>query len=303
MTDRPLVDRPFVDRPVVDRAAAAAVAHDRAAAWRLDEPIVLRHGMNALYRCGEVVLRVGRATAPATASHDVVRWLRGHGIATVEPLEGLTADIDGFAVTGWRLERETRRAVDWAEVGRMVAIVHSLPLDEVPGSYPVPSPTAFPWWDFDELLADVADELDEEARTGLQSAVERHRSWRELVVADATLCHGDVHPGNVMMTSRGPLLVDWDLMCRAHPAWDHAMLASYHGRWGGDPDVYDRFAHGVGRSLRDDPLTIALGELRDVAATLLRVSAGRHDPAARAEAERRMRSWRGDTDAPVWQAQ
>ena len=26
------------------------------------------------------------------------------------------------------------------------------------------------------------------------------------------MCHGDVHPGNVMMTEAGPLLIDFDLL-------------------------------------------------------------------------------------------
>ncbi|MFP5488829.1 MAG: hypothetical protein ACLGHQ_11050, partial [Acidimicrobiia bacterium] len=59
---------------------------------------------------------------------------------------------------------------------------------------------------------------------------------------------------------------------------------------------------GYGRSLVDDDLTRALAELRNVAATLLRVRAGRTDPAAAAEAERRLAYWRGDSDAP-WHAQ
>jgi hypothetical protein len=35
----------------------------------------------------------------------------------------------------------------------------------------------------------------------------------------------------------------------------------------------------------------------------MRVRAGRTDPVARAEAERRLRYWRGEQDAPVWQSQ
>ena len=298
-----MIEHPYVDRPVVDRDAALRTATMQATEWGLDEPVVLRHGMNALYRCGPVVLRVGRATGPAAASHALVRWLREHRIPTVEPVDGLSADRDGFAVTGWRLERETRRAVDWRVVGGIVASIHALSPDDVPADYPVPSPTVFPWWDFDRLLDDVSTDIDAAALDGLRASVERHRGWRSKVEVDTVLCHGDVHPGNVMMTGRGPLLVDWDLMCVANPAWDHAMLANHHRRWGGDPVVYDAFASGAGGSRRDDPLTQALGELRDVAATLLRVRAGRHDAAARAEADRRLGSWRGDPAAPTWRAQ
>ncbi len=153
------------------------------------------------------------------------------------------------------------------------------------------------------MLADVAGELDANSYDGLAAAVERHAGWREAIASDAVLCHGDVHPGNVLMSGRGALLVDWDLMCVANPAWDHAMLTTYAERWGGGDGVYEQFAAGYGRTLADDRLTRALAELRNVAATLMRVKLGRTDDGARAEAERRLRYWRGDPDAPVWRAQ
>jgi hypothetical protein len=65
---------------------------------------------------------------------------------------------------------------------------------------------------------------------------------------------------------------------------------------------YEAFARGYGRSLRDDPAAMAIAELRLVAATLMRVAASIDDPAARPEAERRLRFWRGDPDAPPWTA-
>ncbi len=74
-------------------------------------------------------------------------------------------------------------------------------------------------------------------------------------------------------------------------------------RWGGDPGIYESFAEGCGISLRDDPLAEALAELRLVAATLMRVRAARQSPAVAAEAELRLRYWRGEADAPQWHPQ
>ena len=76
---------------------------------------------------------------------------------------------------------------------------------------------------------------------------------------DAVVCHGDVHPGNVLMTVAGPVLLDWDLLCHAHPGWDHAMLLTLAERWGGDPAVYPAFAAGYGRSLADDRAAVTFG--------------------------------------------
>jgi aminoglycoside phosphotransferase (APT) family kinase protein len=295
--------RPYVDRPVADRDAALRTAGALAETWGLPAPKLLRHGMNSLYVAGGVVLRVGAATAPAAASHELARWLIDAGIPTIPPVDGLAADADGFAVTGWRFVRETRRAVDWRAVGAAVRQVHALDPADVPAGYPVPDPSTFPWWAFDELLDDVADDLDPGAHDALRATIDRHRGWCELVRRSAVLCHGDVHPGNVLMSGSGALLVDWDLMCVADPAWDHAMLTTYAERWGGDAGAYPAFAEGYGRSLADDDLATTLAELRNVAATIMRVRAGRTDPAAAEEAARRLRWWRGDPDAPVWRAQ
>jgi hypothetical protein len=99
------------------------------------------------------------------------------------------------------------------------------------------------------------------------------------------------------------VLLDWDLLCRAPWGWDHAPLLTWASRWGGDPAVLRSFEAGYERSAAGDAFAVAVAELRLVAATLLRLRAGRHDPAARAEAERRLRWWRGEAHAPPWRAQ
>lgn len=295
-------DRPFVDRPVADLDAANAVARVVAARWGLAEPTLLRRGMNALFATDDAVVRVGMATGPAAASHALATVMTAHGVPTVEPIDGCAADLDGFAATGWRRVVISDAPVDWRAVGAAVRQVHRVPVSAVPSDYPAPSPTSFPWWQFDEMLADVAGELDEPAADGLRAAVDRNREWRTMLADEAVVCHGDVHPGNVLMGPNGPLLIDWDLLCIAPRAWDHAMLTTYAERWGGDTEVYPLFSAGYGSSLGDDPITRAVAELRNVAATLMRVIAARRDPLAAAEAERRLKFWRGESDAP-WHAQ
>ena len=34
------------------------------------------------------------------------------------------------------------------------------------------------------------------------------------------LCHGDYHPDNVLVTRRGPIIIDWGSACRGHPLAD-----------------------------------------------------------------------------------
>jgi aminoglycoside phosphotransferase (APT) family kinase protein len=296
--DRPFVDRPMSDGEVAGRAAAHAVQ-----TWGLQTASLLRTGMNALYACGDVVLRVGHATASAHLGQDLVAVMQAHGVPTVAPIVGLALDVDGVAVTAWERVAATDAPIDWAAVGAAVRLVHEVDPDEIPPGYPVPSPTDFPWWDFESLLAEVSELLDDRSRRGLRAAIARDEGWRTAIRADAVICHGDVHPGNVMVSPTGPLLIDWDLLCSAGPAWDHAMLTTYAERWGGDPAVYPAFAEGYGVDLADDELTRTLAERRNVAATLMRVRAGRKNSAARDEAERRLRYWRGEPDPPVWHAQ
>ena len=69
------------------------------------------------------------------------------------------------------------------------------------------------------------------------------------------VCHGDVHPGNVIQSADGPVLLDWDLLCRGPAAWDHAPLMTWTERWGGEPGIYEAFADGL-RTL--DATTIPL---------------------------------------------
>lgn len=306
LPDRPAASRPFVDRPVVDVDAARRAASAALTTWGLPAEVeLLRVGMNALFAVpGEpAVVRVGHATAPAAAAHRLVARLAGAGIPTPAPIDGWAADVGGFAVTGWDRVRTTRQAVRWEAVGEAVRAVHGLVPTIVPTDYPLPSPVSFPWWKFPALLDDVGGELDPAARAGIEAAVERAEGWAAAVSCDPVVCHGDVHPGNVLASARGPLLMDWDLVCTAGPAWDHAALITWADRWGGDPGLYARFAAGYGRSFVDDALARSLGELRNVAATLMRVRAGRTDAAAAAEAEQRLRFWRGDHGAPPWRAQ
>lgn len=295
-------DRPFVDAPVGDPHVAQQVAIAAASEFDLGEPTLMRVGMNALFRCHDVVLRVGRPSADPALGVALARRLLELGIPVVRPWSERAIVSGDLAVTAWvHVPTGQDVRVDWTTVGSVVRRVHELDVGDLPGGYPVPSPATFPWWQFDHIIDDVTAEIDDAARAGLGAAVNRNRGWAEMV--DEVVCHGDVHPGNVLMTADGPLLVDWDLMCRAGPGWDHAMLITLAERWGGTAEAYGDFARGYGRSLADDPTTRALAELRNVAATLMRVRAGRADPGAKLEAERRLRYWRGDPDAPTWRAQ
>jgi len=293
-------DRPFVAAPAgpVELTGLAAVA--AAERWGLPSPVLLRAGMTAIYTAGDSVLRVAAPTAPAETAIELAGVLTAAGVRVPRARRPDVVRVGELSVTAWERLEPAAAPVDWRTVGAMVRRVHALAPADVPPGYPLPVAASFPWWQFDELLERVGDELDDAARGGIESAVAAHSWWRDSP-APAVVCHGDVHPGNVMATSAGTVLLDWDLLATAPAAWDHAMLVRVE-RWGGEPDWYDEFAHGYGASWRADRLTIAIAELRLVAATLMRLLAARTDPAAAGEARHRLAYWRGDADAPTWNA-
>lgn len=63
----------------------------------------------------------------------------------------------------------------------------------------------------------------------------------------AQLCHGDLHPGNVLMTARGPLIIDWMTAKRGNPVADVArtyLLLSM----GNPPSMFERIVVNLIRS-------------------------------------------------------
>ena len=297
--------RAFVDRPLGDPVVAANAARIAAAHWGLGTPDLIRIGMNAVFAAGPCVLRVSRPSAPGEAALALHETLHSSGVPVPRPARADVVTVADVVVTCWERVVPVAEKVDWRELGDIVRRVHSIAPDALPVDYPLASPRDLPWWDFTSLLADTADLLDAPARAGIDAALERRAGWEQWEGdgADLVACHGDVHPGNVVMSVDGPVLMDWDLLSSAPAGWDHAPLMTWTERWGGAPGIYEAFADGYGRSFRDDPIAEGYAELRLLAATLIRLRAGRSDLAARDEAERRLAYWRGEARAPAWTAQ
>jgi Phosphotransferase enzyme family len=67
----------------------------------------------------------------------------------------------------------------------------------------------------------LSSTLPEHIATGILGLIER------LAPADG-LCHGDLYPGNVIMTADGPRLIDWGGATRAPPGLDLAWCHVFH---------------------------------------------------------------------------
>lgn len=259
--------------------------------------------MTALYSAGdEVVLRVavhGEGDWPWWRERLTRAGVRVPQAARPEPLV-----VDGLTVSA--LERIVPSGrVDWHEVGAMVRRVHALvETDGADLLGRLPWAGGFAHWDIGAVMAEVQAHIDDDALEGMMACLLRWQGWRDRLANDPQVaCHGDVHPGNVLPTAEGVVLIDWDLRCRAPIGWDHCALMTWAERWDGEAGMYEAFAEGYGRSLRTERTAMALAELRLLVATLMRVRAGLHDERAADEAENRLRWWRGDPDAPRWTPQ
>ncbi|MEP7113094.1 MAG: aminoglycoside phosphotransferase family protein [Ilumatobacteraceae bacterium] len=300
----PSAELPFVAAPPgalegVTRSAEQAAAH-----WGFAAPQLLRMGMNGIFRAGDgVLLRVGRPSAPAQHAIALADALTQSGIRVPAYLRDEPFLSDEHAVFAIAAIEETG-PIDWKAVGAMISRLHRIDRNDLPVGYPVPFCGDFPWWNFASLISEVGDQLDGASRAPIDSAIARSMPLLvEQRGGALVVCHGDVHPGNVIQSATGPVLLDWDLLCRGPAAWDHAPLMTWTQRWRGEAGIYESFAEGIGQSLRADPLAEAVAELRLVAATLMRVRAGRSNPAAAEEAALRLRYWRGEPNAPQWTAQ
>ena len=295
--------RPFVIDPPGERVTVTACAAAAAEQWGLPQPTLLRMGMNGIFTAGDVMLRVSRPTVPGEQAMRLAELLARHGVRVPRYVRDETVVVDGHVV--FAIEAiATSGSVDWRATGAMVRRLHEIDSAAIAAIFPTPWCGSFPWWDFAAIFDAVRPALDDVSAAALAGSIERNGPLLEAARSSAlVICHGDVHPGNVLQSTTGPVLIDWDLVCIGPVGWDHAPLMTWTPRWGGEPGLYEAFAHGYGRSLRGDATAEAIAELRLVAATLMRIKAAQANPSALPEAQRRLRWWRGEPDAPMWQAQ
>lgn len=286
---------------------------------RLSNVRLLRQSMNAVYQAegssGPVVMRVCRPTTDSSVAIEFAQFLARRGFEVPAPIGRRSFRHDEIEISLWEfIDHDHTQIADWSVIGTAVKHLHAIDPADVAVFYPLAKATSFPWWDFSKILAELTSTFGAGDHKILTDR------WQELEpmllaagqvtlgdnnIQHGVLCHGDVHPGNVLVHRRTgrPILIDWDLLCVAPAQWDHSALLTWSSRWGGAENIYDEFVRGYGRDFGLDSLAIALAELRLLSATLMRWRAGSSSPSAKVEADRRMRWWRKDPNAPMWTAQ
>ncbi len=132
----------------------------------------------------DVARAVYAAGLPVPAVGELVQ-VRGRRGLLYERVDGATM-LDELSDRPWTLLQSARRLAE------LHAIMHSLkPAAELPSQC-------------ERLAAKIRDvrELSPEQRNVLLDALAK-------MPADNRLCHGDLHPANVIVAQRGPVIIDW----------------------------------------------------------------------------------------------
>ena len=161
------------------------------------------------------------------------------------------------------------------------------------------------WLAIDRRLAqaEATGVVDASGVAALRRASDALGDWRDRARRQVqVVCHGDVHPRNVLMSGDEVVIVDWDSICLGPAAWDHAALIPWAERYGGPVESYPDFARGYGCDLRSSPLAQLLAAVRLLAATVNTVLIAASDPRYAAEVQARMQYWLGDRAAATWTA-
>jgi len=296
---------PFVARPVADRVAAHARANECARMLDLGELELIRESMCSTFRSGDVVLRVGHFTSSPSGAAELADMLRGHEIAVPQVIATFECDDAGLGVIAYEHISESTHGIAWFDVGEMVRRLHTnVTIESVPHGYPIASPVELPWWNFPEMMSriEAAGIIDADALLMLRSVADAGERWIDIVsTAPLVIAHGDVHPGNVIMGSDGPVLIDWDLLSVGSSIWDHVPLrARSTPPWQGSEQAYTEFAAGYGDvEWNIDDLDV-LVRLRNLAATILKLMTTTTDGVMTNEAERRIKYWLSSEAVVPW---
>jgi len=137
---------------------------------RLEPPLLARGRAADVFDLGDRVLRRNRFARPAEREATLLRFAAEHGVPVPAVLESDGTDLVMAKVDGPVLMLNIDDDATAARAGRLLAELHRS-LDDVPAPPGLPA-----------VYDDVAPRL----------------------------LHGDLHPGNVLMSPAGPVLIDWD---------------------------------------------------------------------------------------------
>jgi Phosphotransferase enzyme family len=262
----------------------------------------LRFGSNGVYAAptAELLLRVSPPGVDPSQGLTFAIEASRVGVPVLAPTSAEVYEAAGCSVTVWPLLSGRGDFEDFGWLGSAARSLHAASdwlQERVPGLKPYLS----------HQVQVVRDRLATVAEAGVLDDVDVGVLRRELSAVEAALtaddspaivAHGDLHTGNVVVGSDGPRLVDFDLISLAPPAWDLSPLRVQVRRFGRASTAWDELIRGYGAELEPSEALLRLREL-GASSWLAALSAARRELIP--EVLRRMRYWRGEENAPVWQ--
>lgn len=277
-----------------DGAAAARAA---ARSFGVDDPVLVALHGAALWRSGDVALRVERPATDARRLLDVVGLAISVGVPVVAALRDEPFEHPGGQVTAWQwVDAVTDRAPDMACLGRALRILHEevRPSDwRAVGAPPLLEQVERRLARNLHLLRGTAFDPEVTRLLDEQWTVWMARAAETLpTVTGPVALHGDAHTGNVITTADGCRLVHWELASVGPAAWDHGHVLMHVRRGFAPPRLYDDLAAGYGRDLRAGGEAEPWVRLHELLATARTASRSLRDPRLRDDARARVGWWR-----------
>jgi thiamine kinase-like enzyme len=246
---------------------------------------------------------VAPQSADVSSQVALARWLVSEGFPVSAPLADPDS-IDGAKLSLWEyIHADKHRPIDFEQVGEIVARLHRIAPARLKNAVALPFCGDAAWLAVEQNLelAEAASVVDADGLAALRRECVALRGWHDRASREVlVVCHGDVHPQNILMRGDEVVIIDWDGTCLGPPAWDHAALMTSADRWGGAAETYPDFARGYGADLHASSLAQELAALRLLAPTINMIINGASNPTCADEARTRMRYWLGDPAAPPW---
>ena len=266
---------------IVALPAAAAIA-------RVETPerLPLAERMATIARA---IAPLGAPLAPLLAPERQPVITRQGAVTLWRRVEGRHARPDEYERVGQLLRR-------WHEVSRPIARDPALPRYE-------------PFTEIELWLRELELEGYRPQRlAALQALTRSHaETWDELWAEhaglpelDRVVVHGDVHHENVLIGPARACFVDLDMSGVAPAAWDLASVAASVHRYGVEQEVFEALVRGYGSDPRASPHFDFLQALYEFACAMWALSCRRVSPELAAEAELRISTVLGESEAARW---
>lgn len=232
---------------------ADAAAVGRRLGLAIDDPVAIKDSLNLLVwlRPAQVVARIqvrtGLVRGPEALADSLAlaRFLADAGLPVSPPVDdvdpGPHVGSTGRPMTLWRHLDVIDGPADPAAAGRTLRQLH-----EAAAAYDGPMRHVGPIEEIDRLAQVLRSHRPDEAERLIAL-----RDRLELPELPAQALHGDAHLGNVVVTTGGPLWVDWEESWRGPLAWDLACLDHRRRTFGELSDEIERALLAYGSYDRD----------------------------------------------------